>query len=115
MSTRTTLGLVTAALTLIGCSGDPPPANATPDLAQAAALPDLSTPSTAGKGKISGTVKYAGTKMGTLKFALYDQAPGPTTPPKYFMFPSVMSPTFPYAYTLDAIEPGAYYVVVILD
>jgi hypothetical protein len=110
---------------LAGCGNDSPPVGGggTADMASGGSIADMASGgspadlsmSSGGKGKISGTVRYAGTKTGTLKFALYDQMPGPTTPPKYFMFPSVMSPSFPQPYTLDAIIPGDYYVVVILD
>jgi hypothetical protein len=107
--------LVTLTLFVTACSDDSKTPAPSPDLASVAAPADMTPASTSGNGKISGQVRYAGTKTGTLKFALYDQQPGPTTPPKYFMFPTVANPTFPYAYTLDAVAPGSYYVVVILD
>jgi hypothetical protein len=109
---------------LAGCGEDSKPVGGggSADMAMAGGSADMASGakgdmamSAGSKGKISGNVLYAGTKTGELKFALYDQMPGPTTPPKYFMFPSTMNPTFPHPYTLDAIEPGAYYVVCILD
>jgi uncharacterized protein (DUF2141 family) len=115
MTTRHATVPVIVALALSACR-DPAPSNT--DLSQAAppdmtAAADLST--SAGTGKLTGTVSYAGTKTGTLKFALYEMPPGPMTPPSQFMFAPIMNPTFPQAYALDAVKPGSFHVVVILD
>lgn len=118
MNLRVASGLL--ALVVAGCGSDTPPPATAPDMAMAhmpASPPDMTMGSggNGATGKITGKVTYAGTKTGTLKFALYDQMPGPTTPPKYFMFPTVDMPTFPYTYTLADVVPGSYWVAVILD
>ncbi len=126
MSLRNAFGLLAIFAAVAGCGGDNSPAptpTPTPTPADMAKTPTptptgdmaMATGGNGSTGKISGKVTYAGTNMGTLKFALYDQMPGPTTPPKYYMFPTVDNPTFPYAYTLDNVVPGAYWVVSILD
>lgn len=120
MNLRAALAVLSLLVGAAGCGGDNPP-NQPPSAADLAMVPAtpadmaMGTGGNGASGTITGKVTYTGSKMGTLKFALYDKMPGATTPPKYFMFPTVDNPTFPYTYTLMSVVPGSYWVAVILD